>query len=108
MPITLAKLKKKTAQVEVTYQGEKAVIVYRPNAVTPALWRRATASGNNQEFLTTSIAEVVEDWDVVAAEGGPKIGPNSEEASNLPTDFLDLVMNAIFDDIRAGTDAKKA
>lgn len=107
MPITLTKLQKKTSEVRVTFHGDTATVVYRPNAVTPALWRRATSSGNNQEFLVTSIAAVVEDWDVVASDDGPKIAPDSEETSNLPTEFLDMVMNAIFDDIRAGSDSKK-
>lgn len=107
MPITLTKLKKAKAVVEVSYQGDTARVTYRPNAVTPAMWRRAITGGNNQEFLVAGVAELVEDWDVVASEGGPKIAPDSEEAANLPTDFLNLVMNTILDDIRAGTEAKK-
>lgn len=107
MPITLAKLKKAKTVIEVNYQGDTAKVTYRPNSVTPAMWRRVISGGNNQEFLVASIAELVEDWDVLTSDGGPKIKPDSDEAASLPTDFLNEVMNAILEDMRAGTEAKK-
>ena len=108
MAISMKDLKKRVKTVTVEFQGDTAEVTYRVNVITPQFQDQITEMKTNRAAVVAMVREAVEDWDVVESEDGPRISPEAEMVKELPLDFLNAVMNAIFDDMRAPEEEKKA
>jgi|SRR5579875_521047 len=98
MPISLQDLSKKTATVNVDFDGATCAVVYRPGILTPELLEElTTATTNANESLTTRIARqictLVVSWEIMT--GGEAVPITPEGVRKVPF----LVLNRIIRDI---------
>lgn len=108
MPVSLEQLyRSKTRTITLELGEERAAVVYKPLAITPAMFERANDGVETPHQLYSRIVlEVVERWEIVDAAGQPC--PITQEFLNsLSDEFLNLVVDAIFEDRRAPNDGEK-
>jgi len=95
----LSDLQKKVKSVDVNYQDETLHIDYLANAVTPGFL-------NDKPDLYEQIRRVVVAWDILGENGNP-LEP-AEIIPQMPVQLLDVILQAIVQDMRIGSDQKKA
>jgi hypothetical protein len=95
----LSDLQKKVKSVEVDYQDETLHVDYLVNAVTPGFL-------NDKPDLYEQIRRVVVAWDVLDENGNPL--PPADIIQQMPVTLLDLILQAIVQDMRIGSAQKKA
>ena len=96
MAFTLDHIRSDRKTFDLTYEGETGTITYRPSAVTPEVLDRmaAGASGDSSaaiESMCTVLVEIVEDWDLVGADGA-KVPVTLENVKAMPFSFLTRIV----------------
>jgi len=97
---------RKTLHVEV---GEHALhVVYRPQAVTPAMLDRMTVANEKPgSMLVSVVCDLVEGWDLTddQGEGYPLV---AESVRLLPRAFLSTVVKTVTEDINPNPTKRRA
>ncbi len=100
MPIKLSQLRSKTKTIPVLFDGESVLVSYRLNAVTPEFLDMISGPLNG-ETVCHAIEQVIDDWDVLD-EAGQHLPATYAVMRSLPLVFLQIVMEAISDDVKPG------
>ena len=99
MPIRVSNLAKNTRETIVSYEGEAAAVTYKPGAVTPNMLDEMQANKENAGALVSLIRRCVSQWDVLQ-DDGKQLPTDSPAVGDLPVAFLNVVLTAIFEDMR--------
>jgi hypothetical protein len=105
MGIKFQEMMRRTRKITVEFQGESLEVEYRINVVTP-LFLKQIGEQDERESLITQTTAAVERWELLDGEG-KELPPDKEQASKLPTKFLQAVIQGIAADLRAPGDAEK-
>jgi len=102
MAITLKQLKRiEKRTVIMQYDGEEIKVTYNARVITPAF-----LAGMRDGDYAGTIGALVISWDVLD-ESGQELDKTAETVNALETDFLQTLINACVDDIRAFNDERK-
>lgn len=101
MPISISALAANRRTVKVDFSGETLTINYRPssiNAVQEARELDERAAGKHVMSMATSLAEIVESWDLVDDAGKP-VPVSVELLSTFGLDVLQKMTREIITDL---------
>ncbi len=100
MPLTLGALKRNLRTLgPLDYAGEKVTFSYRPGEVTPAL---GSEMEEDKRPLVMALLRALVTWDVMEDDGKTPLELKEDVLIQLPTHFLNFVMNAIYKDTVEG------
>ena len=102
MGIQIGDLKKKTRVVAVEYEGETAMVTYRPGEFTVEAeiqMNQALEENRPANGIAEQLFRIVTDWDVVDEKGAP-VTVDMKEIRRFPQSFLMLVSQTIAEDMR--------
>lgn len=101
MPLDLASLLRREAEVAVPYAGDVIRVVYRPEMVTAAYRREVTAAGEDWGLLFAALERVVIGWDLT--EDGRPFPPTAANLERLGFGLIAAVLGAIGEDVQNPT-----
>ena len=101
MSLTLNGLRNNRQTLTVSYAGETVEFVYKPGAVTPALGAMLTDPDNKQP-LVLALGKAIESWNVLDDATGKPVDVSEALLETLPTQFLNVLLAAIYRDIQPG------
>lgn len=97
MAVTLSTMKARTKLLTVEWDGETVDVSYFPNVVTPELLERVTtaAESDNLDVLGVMLEPVLDWWDILEEEGGPRLSTDADTIKRIPMSFLNRLQEAI-------------
>jgi hypothetical protein len=99
MPIKLSNIGAKQATVTVEYLGESAEVTYRPALLTPRDEAKLSEMEGKAAIdeMVGQLERVLVEWDVLGDDGTP-MEITAENLTDLPSNFLLVVMQAVRED----------
>jgi hypothetical protein len=99
MPISLAKLRDKKAELTIDLgEGDEINLVYHPNKITPG-YLDDVSKKSELMTLAETVAEFVADWDI-ESEPGVKLPVDVQGAAQLGIQLLNLIITSVAQDMR--------
>lgn len=97
MAVALNSMKSRTKLLVVEWDGETVDVSYFPNVVTPELLERVTAAAeqDNLDVLGVMLEPVLEWWDILEYDGGPRLKTDADTIKLIPMSFLNALQAAI-------------
>lgn len=100
MGIALDAMMGRTKKVVVPWDGEEVEVSYFPNVVTPDLLEKVdeAAARDNLDVLGVMLEPVLDWWDILESEGGPRMPTDAETIKRIPMSFLNALQKTIQED----------
>lgn len=100
MAVSLDTMKGRTKVITVHWDGEDVDVSYHPNVVTPELLEAVdeAARRDNLDVLGVMLEPVLDWWDILEHEDGPRLPTNTETIRKVPMSFLNKLQDAIQED----------
>lgn len=97
MAVALSNMKKRTKLITVEWDGEEVDVSYFPNVVTPELLEKvdAAADQDNLDVLGVMLEPVLDWWDILEEEGGPRLPTDAATIRTIPMSFLNRLQEKI-------------
>lgn len=99
MAVALSNMKARSKVIDVAWDGETVAVSYFPHRVTPELLEKVTeaAERDNLDILGVMLEPVLDWWDILEEEGGPRLNTDAETIKTIPMSFLNALQSAIQD-----------
>lgn len=100
MAVVLEQMKGRTKIINVHWDGEIVDVSYHPNVVTPELLEKVDEAGrqDNLDVLGVMLEPVLDWWDILESEGGPRLPTDATTIRSVPMSFLNKLQDAIQED----------
>jgi len=97
MAVALSNMKARTKLISVNWDGESVDVSYYPHRVTPELLEKVTSAADqdNLDVLGVMLEPVLEWWDILEEEGGPRLPTDAATIKTIPMSFLGKLQEAI-------------
>ncbi len=95
--VVLSQMKARTRQITVPWDGEEVDVSYFPHAVTPAMLEDIdrASEDDDRDLLGTMLEPLVDWWDILEVEGGPRMPATKETVKLLPMSFINALQTAM-------------
>jgi hypothetical protein len=100
MAVALDSMKSRTKIITVNWDGEAVDVSYFPNIVTPDLLEQVdeAARRDNLDVVGVMLEPVLDWWDILEHEGGPRLPTDAATIKRVPMSFLNKLQDAIQED----------
>ena len=100
MAVKMSEMTGRTKVLTVKWDGEEVDVSYFPNVVTPDLLEKVdeAAKLDNLDVLGVMLEPVLDWWDILETENGPRLPTDQETIKRIPMSFLDALQKAIQED----------
>ena len=100
MAVVLDDMKGRTKVISISWDGETVDVSYFPNVVTPDLLEKVDEAAKKDDLsvLGVMLEPVLDWWDILEHDGGPRIPTDAETIRSVPMSFLNALQKAITED----------